>query len=262
MSAGALPDFAVYEAPAHWRAIEFISDLHLAANLPRTFEACEAHLFGTDADAVFILGDLFEVWIGDDTRDQPFERRCVEMLRQASRHRVIGFMAGNRDFLVGPALLAEAGVERLHDPTLLRAFGGQWLLTHGDALCLEDVEYQAFRRTVRDAAWQQAFLARPIEERAGIARAIRSESRARQSKAPDRQVWADVDATAACRWLDAAGCTTLIHGHTHRPGEQALGGARRRIVLSDWDLDATPSRADLLRLDAHGLQRRSPLGRR
>ena len=254
-------------APSDWRTIDFISDLHLHAGEPATRDLWRAYLERTPApDALFILGDLFEVWVGDDvldhtdTPERAFVHDCVVALHRFARHKPVFFMAGNRDFLVGPALLADAGVERLHDPTLLRAFGGQWLLTHGDALCLEDVEYQAFRRTVRDAAWQQAFLARPIDERTGIARAIRSESRAHQSKAPERTVWADVDAEAACHWLDAAGSTTLIHGHTHRPGEHVLGGAHRRFVLSDWDLESTPGRADLLRLDAGGLQRRAPIG--
>lgn len=260
MSAGSLPDFAVVEAPAHWRAIDFIADLHLSERTPRSFATCAGHFFGTDADAVYILGDLFEVWIGDDTRSRAFERRCVEMLQQASRHRTIGFMAGNRDFLVGPAMLAECGVERLHDPTLLQAFGRPWLLTHGDALCLDDADYQAFRRQVRGAAWQQAFLARPIDERADVARAIRSESQARKVGAKAAAVWADVDTPAALGWLDAAACTTMIHGHTHRPARHALDARHERHVLSDWDLEATPPRADVLRLDATGLHRRAPVG--
>jgi UDP-2,3-diacylglucosamine hydrolase len=258
MSAGATPDFAVYEAPAHWRAIDFISDLHLSEQTPRTFDAWADHLCGTDADAVFILGDLFEVWIGDDTRSRPFERRCVEMLQQASRHRIVGFMAGNRDFLLGPAMLADCGVERLRDPTVLRAFGKAWLLTHGDALCLDDTEYQAFRREVRSPAWQQAFLARPVDERAGVARAIRSESQARKGGSESHGIWADVDTAAALAWLGASGCTTMIHGHTHRPGRHALATGCDRQVLSDWDFEALPPRADVLRLDAHGLHRRVP----
>lgn len=262
MTAGALPDFAVFEAPSSWRSIEFISDLHLAPTTPRTYEAWSAYLEATDADAVFILGDLFEVWIGDDTRTQAFEHRCVERLRAAAQRRSIAFMAGNRDFLVGPAMLADAGVDRLKDPTVLCAFGQRWLLTHGDALCLDDREYQAFRREVRSAAWQEAFLARPVEERASVARAIRSASQMRKDQGPSTTVWADVDVAAALDWLTGSDCRTMVHGHTHRPGRTALDDRHERLVLSDWDFEASPWRADVLRLDATGLHRRPPVGPR
>ena len=111
-----------FAAPAHWRAIDFISDLHLAENTPLVFEAWAAHMRHTRADAVFILGDLFEVWIGDDMAERGFEARCVEVLRRAAEARTIAFMPGNRDFLVGDAMLEASGVMRLADPTLVLAF--------------------------------------------------------------------------------------------------------------------------------------------
>jgi len=262
MVAGPLPDFEHLCAPAAWRAIDFISDLHLAASTPRTFDAWAAHMLATDADAVFILGDLFEVWIGDDTREQPFERRCVDVLAQASRHRSVWFMAGNRDFLLGPEMLAACGLSALHDPAVLQAFGHILLLTHGDALCLDDVEYQDFRREVRSTAWQRDFLARTVRERAALARRIRAASRSRKGGAPQTMPWADVDPPAAVRWLRASGTQALVHGHTHRPGSGALAPGYSRHVLSDWDLEALVPRAEVLRLDASGLRRLPPAAAR
>ena len=119
--------------PEGWRAVDFISDLHLDGSTPRAFAAWASHLRHTRADAVFILGDLFDVWVGDDIGKRDFEARCLEVLSEAARHRTIAFMAGNRDFLVGNALLQSLGVQRLHDPTLLVAFGPRLLVSHGDA---------------------------------------------------------------------------------------------------------------------------------
>jgi UDP-2,3-diacylglucosamine hydrolase len=208
----------------------------------------------TSADAVLILGDLFEVWVGDDSRDSGFERECADVLALASKRCVVGFMAGNRDFLVGAKLLAECGVRRLDDPTLLSAWGHRYLLTHGDALCLDDIAYQRFRAQVRSQAWQGDFLSRPLVERRQLARAMRDASAAHQASRPAEEAWADVDESAACQWLDAAQAETLIHGHTHRPGVVAMPGGRKRHVLSDWDLDGEPSRARVLRLSRHGLE--------
>ena len=253
-----MPEIAHFSAPAHWRAIDFLSDLHLCEALPHTFRAFVEHLESTDADAVFILGDLFEVWVGDDQRWRPFEQACVGAL-QAQAHRLwLGFMPGNRDFLVGSALCEVAGLNLLSDPTCLNAFGGRWLLTHGDGLCLKDVEYQGFRRLVRSDAWQQDFLRKPFDERWAIAGGIRSESRSRKLGASDPALWADVDREAGLDWLVQAGAHTMIHGHTHRPGREAWGASAERFVLSDWDLDHAPARAEVVRLDATGLARRRP----
>jgi UDP-2,3-diacylglucosamine hydrolase len=246
------------EAPAHWRSIDIVSDLHLCEALPLTFRAFVDHLESTSADAVLILGDLFEVWVGDDQRHRPFEHTCVDALKRNAQRLWLGFMPGNRDFLVGPALLQAAGLHPLDDPTCLAAFGQRWLLTHGDALCLEDVEYQAFRRMVRGPAWQSDFLQRPFDERWNIASGIRSESRSRKTAAPDPSLWADVDRRAGLAWLAQADAHVLIHGHTHRPGDQAWDGTTSRSVLSDWDLDHANHRAEVLRLDASGLTRRVP----
>ena len=242
-------------AAPHWRVVDFISDLHLQASEVATFDAWVRYLHNTPADAVFMLGDLFEVWVGDDAADEPgaFEARCAEVLRSAAQQRTLYFMHGNRDFLVGRRFLDRAGVTLLDDPTVLH-FGGQhWLLSHGDALCLDDADYQRFRAQVRSAAWQQAFLAQPLAEREHQARLMREASMAHQADLGPAG-WSDVDADEAARWLAAAGSTILIHGHTHRPGTHALPGDGMRHVLGDWDIDHGAPRARILRLTADGLQ--------
>jgi UDP-2,3-diacylglucosamine hydrolase len=242
-----------WPADSAWRSIDLLSDVHLHPAMPRTFEAWRNHLFGTPADALLILGDLFEVWVGDDARHAGFEARCSEVLREAARQRPIAFLPGNRDFLVGPALAAATGLQLLADPTVLLAFDRRWLLSHGDALCLADAEYMRFRAQVRSAAWQEGFLAQPLALRHAQARAMRDASAQRQAgMAPDG--WADVDADAAAAWLAAASAPVLVHGHTHRPGRHALLGGGERFVLGDWDVDAMPPRTRILRLSAQGLQ--------
>jgi UDP-2,3-diacylglucosamine hydrolase len=242
-----------YRADAAWAQIDLLSDVHLHPDMPRTFEAWRAHLLGTSADAVLMLGDLFEVWVGDDARHGTFESRCVDVLREASRQRTLAFLPGNRDFLVGDRLLAETGLQRLADPTVLEAFGQRWLLTHGDALCLADTAYQHFRQQVRGATWQAHFLALPLAERQRQARAMRDASAMHQArKAPEQ--WSDVDDAAAAAWLQAAGAPVMVHGHTHRPAVHDLPGGGTRHVLGDWDFDQGAPRARALRLSAAGLQ--------
>ena len=251
-----------WRAPEHWRAIDFISDLHLADNTPRTFEAFAAHLRDTDSDAVVILGDLFEVWVGDDARQFGFEATCTQVLAGAASRRMLAFMAGNRDFLVGDEMLAACGVKHLPDPTVLVAFGARMLLTHGDALCLADTDYQQFRAQVRSEQWRSKFLAQPLDERRRIARHIRDESQRRKSQQASNE-WFDVDAPAAVEWLRAANANVMIHGHTHRPADAPLAPGFTRHVLSDWDLDqpgASP-RAEVLRWSASGLARVAPARR-
>jgi UDP-2,3-diacylglucosamine hydrolase len=251
----ALANVFEFEADAAWRTIEFISDLHLADATPRTFEAWARYLATTDADALFILGDLFEVWIGDDARlPGSFAERAADVLREAAARRTVGFMVGNRDFLVGAAMLRDCGIVALPDPTLLDAWGQRVLLSHGDALCLGDTAYQQFRTQVRSVAWRDAFLSRPLSEREQIARAMRDASEGTKRSRPPAD-WADVDTAAAVAWLHASGSRTLVHGHTHRPGDEALGPGYARHVLSDWDCDAAPLRAQVLRLTRDGFAR-------
>lgn len=257
-----LPDALELILPGDWRAVDLISDLHLCAALPRTFEAWREHLMQTDADAVFILGDLFEAWVGDDMLELPFERRCADVILEATARRQVGFMSGNRDFLVGPRMREACGWVRLADPTVLDAWGRRVLLTHGDALCVEDHDYQAFRALSRAPAWQETFLALPLVERMRRVSQVRAQTQARRaSQSFDAARWADVDPQAATRWLQQAGAKEMVHGHTHRPASHRLARGLTRHVLTDWDLDtAEPGRAEVLRLTREGLQRRPLAG--
>lgn len=254
--AGAQPALV---APAEWRAIDFISDLHLAENTPRTFAVWAQHLSQTRADAVFILGDLFEVWVGDDMAELGFEARCAQVLREATRRRTIAFMPGNRDFLVGDALLASCGVARLADPTVVIAFGQRLLVSHGDALCLADRAYQRYRSVVRHPSAQRAFAALPLAMRRVVGRALRTRSDGQQASTADVHV--DVDLDAAVGWMKAAGAATLVHGHTHAPASHVIAPRVVRHVLSDWDLDGNEApRAEVLRWSADGFVRIEPEG--
>jgi UDP-2,3-diacylglucosamine hydrolase len=253
-----VPPMADLQAPAAWATVDFISDLHLRAEEPATFDAWARYLQSTPADAVFLLGDVFEVWVGDDVLSDPtslnerFEARCAREMAAAAQRLALFFMHGNRDFLVGQALMTHCRATLLADPTVLDFGGQRWLLSHGDGLCLDDTEYLQFRSQVQQPAWQDAFLARPLAEREAIARSLRTQSEARKHSGA---TYADVDNAAARQWLQAAGAHTLIHGHTHRPARHDLGQGLQRVVLCDWDAAASPPRAEVLRLNANGLQR-------
>ncbi len=251
---------AVFELalPPQWQVLEFLSDLHLHATEPATLAALAKYLRSTPADGIFILGDLFEIWMGDDAAEpESFEAHCGQLLKDASARCEVFFLRGNRDFLVGSSFLDACGLRDLPDPTAFTFAGQRWLISHGDELCLNDTDYQRFRAQVRNPAVQRDFLARPLAERQAMGRAMREASTARQQEMASH---AEVDTDAARAWLSAAEATTLIHGHTHRPAEHALGTNAqghplRRVVLSDWHLDGPAPRADVLRLDANGLRR-------
>src|SRR5574340_1315855 len=138
--AASRPPIATWAADPAWRAIDLLSDVHLCEGRPRTFAAWRERMLRTDADAVLILGDLFEAWVGDDARGSGFDAECAAVLHAAAARRRVAFMPGNRDFLVGDLLLDDTGVERLADPTLLLAWQQRVLLSHGDALCLADTD--------------------------------------------------------------------------------------------------------------------------
>ena len=243
------------DAAPHWQVIDVISDLHLQASEQATFLAWQHHLANTPADALIILGDLFEVWVGDDVADVPsgqtpgFEAECQQLLATTSQRLPVFFMHGNRDFLLGEVFAAACGMTLLDDPTVLVFDDQRWLLSHGDALCLGDTDYQQFRAQVRTPAWRDTFLAKPLAERQTIARQLRAQS---ESHKRGGATYADVDTAAALQWLDAAQASILIHGHTHQPADHVLNpgeaAPKRRLVLSDWDTSAVPPRLEILRL--------------
>ncbi len=261
--------------PAEVQAVEFLADLHLADDTPATLAALAAHLQATDADVVVLLGDIFEVWIGDDSLADPasFEARAIARLVDAIRARkrplMLAMLVGNRDFLFGEQACHAAGLLPLADPTVLVApWNARLLVAHGDAWCLDDTAYQSFRQQVRSPAWQAAFLARPLNERRDIARGLRQASEARKQAAGTAGVesWGDLDADAVRAALRRADAPDLIHGHTHRPARHDLGDGLTRWVLSDWH-DGAPAptplrtgmlRADVLRWSASGIERRAP----
>jgi UDP-2,3-diacylglucosamine hydrolase len=231
----------------NWTCVDFVSDLHLHAEEPATWRAFQHHLQQTPAQALFILGDLFEVWVGDDVLQAPaafFERECVQALAQASQRLPLYWIPGNRDFLTGPAFLQATGMLALEDPCTLVLKDETCLLSHGDAMCLQDREYQHFRALVRSRAWQTDFLKQPLSGRLAQAQAMRAESRAHQAS---QMVWADVDTEAAGAALIRAGASRLIHGHTHRPADHVLAPGLMRTVLSDWCATASPPRTQVLR---------------
>ena len=243
------PTLGRLTAPAAWQTVDLISDLHLQASEPATFEAWRHYMASTPADAVLILGDLFEVWVGDDAaKTDPFLQSCAQVLRTTAQRLHVAFMPGNRDFLVGPAFLSDCGLHALSDPCLLLLGEQRILLSHGDALCLDDRAYQVFRQQVRSADWQTEFLAKPLHERMALARAIRSQS---ESQKHSGAVYADADVIMALNWFHAAGAGRLVHGHTHQPADHPLGSGQRH-VLSDWSLDHAPTRAQVFRMQRGG----------
>jgi UDP-2,3-diacylglucosamine hydrolase len=235
-------------APEPWRTLDFISDLHLHAGDAQTVEVWRHYMACTPADALFILGDLFEVWVGDDQLDAPnqtFATECAQVLRACGQRLALFFMHGNRDFLLGPQFLAHCQGRLLDDPCVLTVGGQRWLLAHGDALCLEDHSYLEFRAQVRSEPWQQAFMGKPLAQRQDIARQLRAQSQQQQAQRWARgEGYAEVDAQAARQALQDAQAHTLIHGHTHRPARHELGDGLAREVLSDWDAQ----RAQVLRM--------------
>lgn len=230
----------------------FISDLHLCDERPRAGEIFLEFLRSKarGAQALYILGDLVEYWIGDDALDR-HPPAFVAPLRALSDGGVPVFlMRGNRDFLLGDRFAAACGLSLLDDPTLITLNGTPTLLMHGDTLCTDDVAYQAFRRQVRDPRWQLQFLALPWEQRVNAAKSVRAESQAQTAVKADYIM--DVNADAVRQAMRGAGVSQLIHGHTHRPAMHSFdldGTPARRIVLADWH-----ERGNVLQHDENGFR--------
>jgi UDP-2,3-diacylglucosamine hydrolase len=234
----------------------FVSDLHLQASMPRTAQAffrfLDRHARG--AQRLYLLGDLFEAWAGDDDIDDPFHRRVVDALRVLSDDGVdVFWICGNRDFLVGQRFAAEAGLTLLPDPYVATLAGQRIVLSHGDAACTDDLAYIAFRNQVREHSWQEHFLAQPLALRKKIIEGVRMGSR--QAQVGKSAEIMDVNAVAIDALFDSSQSALMIHGHTHRPALHDHDG-RLRYVLTDWDCDTDPPRAGWLSLEADGsLQR-------
>jgi len=233
-----------------------VSDLHLRAERPDLTQRFAAFLADTGSagiEALFILGDLFEYWIGDDDLADPFNARVCRLLRDlADRGMRTFFITGNRDFLIGRAFAAAAGIQLLGETERVGAGGTATLLMHGDTVCTDDLPYQEFRRMVRSPQWQADFLARPLAERRAEVESLRR----RSAEAMQGKTAAIMDANAAAirSALATHGCSRLIHGHTHRPSHEAIqlaSGSAERWVLSDWDT----GRGDALEIGAAGVRR-------
>ena len=215
----------------------FISDLHLEANRPEIGEQFLAFLAGParEADALYILGDLFEAWVGDDDPD-PYYAGMKTAIRELADSGVpVFFMHGNRDFMIGAQFAAETGVELLADPWPLELYGEKVLLSHGDALCTDDVEYQQVRAMTRNPEWQAMMMAKSLEERLAFARQAREQSQARYESIEEEITDVNQDAVEAT--IREHGCDILLHGHTHRPAVHPFHVDDRpvhRIVLGDW----------------------------
>ena len=210
-----------------------ISDLHLAPGRPQVTEALRQFLIReADCDALYILGDLFEAWVGDDD-DGALARDVEHMLRAFSeRGPALFLMHGNRDFLIGQQFCDRVGATLLDDPTVAVLNGRMTLLMHGDSLCTADEAYQAFRRQARDPAWQAALLAQSLDERRALAGRLREASQeANSNKAEDIM---DVTPSEVEAALARHGVDRLIHGHTHRPAIHRMP-AGERWVLGDWE---------------------------
>ena len=242
--------------------IHFISDLHLTAQTPASTRLFLDFLEGRARTAchLYILGDLFEAWLGDDCIDDPgdrFNAMIVDALRALTDSGVgLSVMHGNRDFLLGEAFATRTGARLLPDPYVLSLPTWQFVLAHGDLLCTDDRDYQVFRSEVRDPLWQARFLARPLDERKVIAAALRRQSeQAKREKIEQSQGdLMDVNAVATDDFLRQHGYATFIHGHTHRPAchEHLIDGIHvERWVMSDWHED----RGEFLCWDGERLRR-------
>ena len=243
-------------AAAAARPLLFISDLHLSPSLPRTVAAFEAFVANPpcNAQALYVIGDLFEYWIGDGMLETPFARHVAALLRSLGERGIALYvMHGNRDFLLGPRFARAAGATLLAEPFVLHAFGQKFAVAHGDALCTDDRAYQRFRRVVRHPLTQRFFLWWPLRWRLALAERLRRRSRA---AAPRRMTaGADVTQTAVDALVASTAAATLIHGHTHLPARHVDAAGRTRWVLPDWELDgAQPPRGGYLVLDADGVR--------
>jgi UDP-2,3-diacylglucosamine hydrolase len=220
----------------------FVSDLHLDAERPQVTDLFLRFLQdeGRSASALYILGDLFEAWVGDDDPSEVGQAVARGVRALVDDGTPVHFMHGNRDFLVGREYAARAGMQLLHDPSVVMLEGRPALLMHGDLLCTADTGYMAFRAQTRDPKWQAQFLAQPLAARIAFAAQAREQSRVAQSalkQAGTMETITDVAPDTVDAYFAQYGVDLMIHGHTHRPAIHALevaDRACRRVVLGDW----------------------------
>ena len=230
----------------------FISDLHLQASHPRTAEAFFRFLAerAAHAERLYLLGDIFEYWAGDDDLDDPFNDSVAAALRRVSdAGTAVYWLAGNRDFLVGTGFAQAAGLTLLEEPHVAAIGGRKVTLVHGDAQCTDDVKYMAFRAQVRDPAWQRQFLAMPLAQRKAIIAGLREGSRAAHGEKSYEIM--DVTPAAVAALHADTGTDVIIHGHTHRPALHEAAG-KWRYVLPDWELDDEPVRGGWIAITEDG----------
>ena len=230
----------------------FVSDLHLSTQTPHTtaafFDFLARH--GQHTQQLYLLGDIFDYWAGDDDMDDSFNRSIADALKSMSDNGIqIFWIAGNRDFLVRDGFASASGAMPLADPSVIDVAGHAVLLTHGDAYCTDDIDYMKFREQVRDPNWQAGFLAKPLAERKQIIAAMREGSRAAQRE--KSMAIMDVNLNAIETLFKQHQVKHIIHGHTHRPAVHH-SDAGIRHVLPDWDLDHTPHRGGWLEADLAG----------
>jgi UDP-2,3-diacylglucosamine hydrolase len=238
--------------PARTSAL-FISDLHLQESHPRTAEAFFRFLAERAAHAgqLYLLGDIFEYWAGDDDLGEPFNSRVVRALRSLADGGVeIFWIAGNRDFLAGAEFARAAGLTLLAEPHVVDIGGQRVALVHGDAECTGDVKYMEFRAQVRQPAWQQQFLAMPLTQRKAIIAGLREGSR--EAHAGKSYEMMDVTPEAIEMLFASTGVDVIIHGHTHRPALHRYTDGKQRYVLPDWELDTEYERGGWIAIDERG----------
>lgn len=235
----------------------FFSDVHLHSDAPDTarvfFDFLQSH--ARQVQELYLLGDLFEYWAGDDDLSSPFNARVVTALRALSDAGVAVFwMAGNRDFLIGKQFAIAAGLTIMPDPSVVTIAGVTVLLSHGDAACTDDTDYQRFRCQVRSEKWQHDFLATPLAQRLALIAKMRQGSRDAQRHKGETIM--DVNAAAIAALYANSGTRLMIHGHTHRPAihySEREGICYTRYVLTDWDCEGHALRGGGLVIDATGV---------
>mgnify|MGYP001448520811 FL=1 len=215
----------------------FISDLHLNEDRPDITKAFLNFLENTacKAEKLYILGDLFEAWIGDDDQNE-FISEVQNALIKISKTTKVFFIHGNRDFLVGPEFASSAGMKILNDPVVEEMYGNPVLLMHGDLLCIKDIDYQKFRKVSRDIKWQTEFLNKSLGERRKIAQDLRSASK--EATGEKKEEIMDVSESEVIKMIRESSVNLLIHGHTHRPNSHNIdleNHTAKRMVLGDWD---------------------------